>query len=295
MSDSTAAQSFYDQLAQQYKTDVDAARNQLDTYLVGHPAPTPPLLRPDEEQLDIARLNGNLTQAQDRYNGAIDKSLSAKLSIQQATADVGQRLRLVDPPDASFRASRLKKSIFTVAIFLTLGILLAIGTVVIGTVMDQSFRTVGDVQDRLGLRVLGVVPDAERGRRKAKGKKKKQAEVPAGVPERAPSREVVGVSTLAIAAPDSAAEPTKAGDFLAAEDDGEVIDDDATDADAADEPTTDEIADAELIDDDVDDADETQDAHEDDQAPAHTNGQQRNGAPTSPEASSHFELGGVRR
>ena len=98
-------------------------------------------MRPDNEQLDITRLQGDLTQAQDRYNGALDKSLSAQLSIEQATADVGQRLRLVDPPDTSFRQSRLKKSIMTFATFVALGILLMIGTVVVGTILDQSVRS----------------------------------------------------------------------------------------------------------------------------------------------------------
>jgi uncharacterized protein involved in exopolysaccharide biosynthesis len=164
VADSTAAEAFYADLAASYEDDVQTARQGLDSYLLANPSPTPPLERPDDQLAEIARLTNVLEQAEARYTGALGKSEDARLSIEQATADVNQRLRVVDPPQQPFGPEPKRKAmVMTFATFLALGALLSIATLVIGMMLDHTVRTPADLRDRLGLRVLAVVPDAGSG------------------------------------------------------------------------------------------------------------------------------------
>jgi capsular polysaccharide biosynthesis protein len=159
VSDSTSAESFYAELADSYEDDVSTARQEFDRFVTAHPAPLPPLTRPEHEQIEFNRLSALLSQAEGRYNNALDKSLGARLSIQQSMADVSQRLRMLDSPDGAYKEGKLKKAVLTFGTFVAIGLLLAMASVLLGTLLDHSVRTASDVQQRLGLRVLAIVPD----------------------------------------------------------------------------------------------------------------------------------------
>jgi capsular polysaccharide biosynthesis protein len=175
-SQSTAAISFFDNLISTYETNVATAQAALDDYVRAHPAPAIGT-RPEDEQAEVTRLNAVLTQAQGNYNGALSKRQDAQLSTEQTKADVGERLRLIDAPQLpSAPQARLKSMVFGFATFLAVGVLLSIGAVVLATVLNHSLQTAADVKERLGVRLLAVVPDTS-GRRPPKAKVAKQPKV----------------------------------------------------------------------------------------------------------------------
>jgi uncharacterized protein involved in exopolysaccharide biosynthesis len=194
---SQAAEDFFSGLLVSYQADVDAARGKLDDYLKAHPAP---LIgeRPDEEGAQITRLNADVTTAEGRYNTAVSKSEDARLSTEQTKSDITQRLAVVDEPTLPEVAEpKLKKAVFTMATFLLLGLILSAGAVVLGTIMDHSLRFPADVKERLGVRVIGVVPEAKtktKTKTKQKAAKKpaapKKQDQPPKTPRRLPAAPV---------------------------------------------------------------------------------------------------------
>ena len=81
------------------------------------------------------------------------------MSVEQKSAEVEQRLQVIDPPQQPFAPQpKMKKAVLTVAMALVLGSLLAVAGVVIGTILDRTIRFPGDVKERLNTRMLAVVP-----------------------------------------------------------------------------------------------------------------------------------------
>jgi capsular polysaccharide biosynthesis protein len=176
-SQSTAAVTFFDNLLTTYQTNVANAQKAVDDYVAGHPAPAIGV-RPEDEQAELTRLTTALTQAQGTYNATLGKRQDAELSTEQTKADMGQRLRLVDAPQQPVAPqARLKSMIFGFGTFLAVGILISLGAVVLATMMNHNLQTADDVKNRLGMRLLAIVPDAS-GRRPAKVKPAKTAKQP---------------------------------------------------------------------------------------------------------------------
>jgi hypothetical protein len=170
-SQSTAAVAFFTNLLGTYKADLDNANAALDSYLTAHPA-GPQGARGADQQTEIVRLTGDVTQAQNKYNDTLNKRQDAELSNEQTKADVGQRLRIVDQPQVPLApTSGKKKKIMTAGTFLMLGVVLSVGALVLATVLDHTLRTPRDVETRLGIRLLGEVPDAKVRREKRRAGK----------------------------------------------------------------------------------------------------------------------------
>lgn len=160
-SDSKAAESFYGELAVEYKVDVDKATQELDAFLAANPAVGPEAERPEASRLELARLNEQLTRAEARYESVRGKSLDAQLATKQSEADVGQRLTVVDEPQDAVLAGSLRQSVMSFAPWVVLGFLVA-GVAVVGAAMlDNSVRTPLQVQERLGLRSLAFLPQVD--------------------------------------------------------------------------------------------------------------------------------------
>jgi hypothetical protein len=86
---------------------------------------------------------------------------SGRLTIEQTRQDISQRLQVVDSPQQPVAPlPRLKTSVFTMGIFVTLGLVFSLIAVVVGTLLDHTVRSPSDVKDRLGARLLATVPDA---------------------------------------------------------------------------------------------------------------------------------------
>jgi uncharacterized protein involved in exopolysaccharide biosynthesis len=158
-SQSNAAVTFFGDLVTTYSANVDAAQKAINNYVAAHPAPALGQ-RPEDEQAELTRLNSALTQAQTTYNTAVSKRQDAELTVQQTKADVGQRLRVIDTPKVPPAPQpKLKSMVFSFATFLVLGILLTVGAVVIATVLNHTLLSGDDVKERLGVRLLAVVPE----------------------------------------------------------------------------------------------------------------------------------------
>jgi uncharacterized protein involved in exopolysaccharide biosynthesis len=169
---SQAAETFFQGLLSTYQAEVDTARQKLNDFLTANPAPVLGT-RPDEQAAELTRLDGDVTQAETRYNSALSKSEDARLSTEQTRADINQRLEIVDSPALPVAPlPQMKAAVFGFATFLIVGLILTSGAVVVGAMLDHSVRFPADVRERLSVRVLAVVPDGGRTQQKSKRSKK---------------------------------------------------------------------------------------------------------------------------
>src|SRR5436305_7818335 len=99
-------------------------------------------------------------------------------------------MQVIDAPQVPGAPQpKMKKMVFSLATFLVLGLMLSIGAVVAGTAFDHSLLSANDVKNRLGVRVLAVVPDAgaRRWRRNRPAKEPKPDVAPTPAPARRPA------------------------------------------------------------------------------------------------------------
>ena len=178
VSESRAAEEFFDGQLQDYGRTLDRAESALQDYVVANPG-GPQNERPLAEQIEIQRLQSAVDQAQAQYGAAEQKSQEARLATEQAETEVNQRLRTVDEakvPKAPEPWAR--KGVFTAALFTMIGFLISFAAVVLATVLDRSFRSVEDVEQLLGVPVLATVPE-ERSTRRGRKSSKAAPTVPA--------------------------------------------------------------------------------------------------------------------
>ena len=152
------------------QTQVDVARQTLteaetalDQYLLDNPVASE-TDRPPTEQVRVERLAAQVDRAETRHNTSLDALDQAKLRAAQAEIELQQRLELQDEPQAAPAPEpRLKKAALTGVIFVVLGVMLSLASVVIAATLDRTIRLPNDITAKFGLDVLAVVPNA-RGR-----------------------------------------------------------------------------------------------------------------------------------
>lgn len=156
---SGAAEDFLEELVSTYEAELTQVRNNLEEYLVSHPAPLRGD-RPDSERLEIDRLQSTLQMANQRYDGALDKQEEARLATSQAEADIRQTYFVVDSPQLPRSPSTsLRETAMTGIIFVVVGVIFTGVGIVGAALLDRSFRFPSDVDQLLALPVLSVVPD----------------------------------------------------------------------------------------------------------------------------------------
>lgn len=164
VSESRAAEAFFEDQIELYSAEVDRAQAALREYVVANPG-GPLDDRPLDEQIEINRLTSAVDVAAARLATAQQKSEEARLATEQSTDDVRQRLRIVDSPEVpSAPQPFLRDAVTTVAVFMIVGILLTCAGVVLATVADRSVRTADDVEQLLELPLLASVPEVRRTR-----------------------------------------------------------------------------------------------------------------------------------
>jgi capsular polysaccharide biosynthesis protein len=210
VSESKAAEGFFARQLAEDETAVQKARADLQAYALAHPG-GPTESRALDEQIEIQRLTGAVNSAESQYQTTQQKANEARLATEQAASDVSQRLRIVDEPDVPTKPEpRIQTAVMTVAIFVFVGMLLAFGAVVLGTVTDRSLRTGDDIEQLLGLSVIAVVPDAKLSRR---GRHAKETGSPiratGAKPSKAGAHTVAGRTTPAVAAKSSVERPPR--------------------------------------------------------------------------------------
>jgi hypothetical protein len=157
--DSAAAEGVLDPLTEQYRDDVTAARDALADYLQDNPVADDGV-RPSNEQFRVDQLTAALTKADARYTDALEKEESARLAKTQAESAIMDRFQIVDEPQVpASPVGRLRTRALALAVFLLVGGIVTAASIVLGAVLDQSVRYPLDVTTRLGVKVLGVIPD----------------------------------------------------------------------------------------------------------------------------------------
>jgi capsular polysaccharide biosynthesis protein len=160
--ESAVAQSFFRDVLPGYQDDLQKAREALKTYLEAHPVPLRGE-RPAQELLEIAQFQSAVDVATRRVENALEKEESARLAQAQAESSVRQDYVLIDAPtQPSKPEASLRERLTGSAIFVVAGILLTIGGIVGGALLDQSFRFPLDVRTSLDLPILALVPDVSR-------------------------------------------------------------------------------------------------------------------------------------
>ena len=156
-----AAEAFYNDQLETYKAELDAANDELTAYLLEHPAPLDPRdVRDTAEQLEIERLSNQLSRAQERFDTSLDKREAARQATRESSADIDQRLQIVDPPGTPALPETGRKELaMSLMMYGMLGLLVSLGAVVLGTVIDRSVLSPADL-DGIGAPTLAVVPYA---------------------------------------------------------------------------------------------------------------------------------------
>jgi capsular polysaccharide biosynthesis protein len=177
LAQSGAAQGFFNDLIKGYKSDLDTARLAMKTYIEAHPQPLRGD-RPELEQIEIKRLQGDIDQASNRLGSALDKEENARLAQAQSESDVHQTYILIDAPKPPLKPETSLKQIgMNFGIFIAVGLILSLTAIVGGALLDRSIRFPYDVTNSLNLQLLAIVPEvnqtAEKMVKKARVKKTK--------------------------------------------------------------------------------------------------------------------------
>ncbi|MEO7912520.1 MAG: lipopolysaccharide biosynthesis protein [Roseiflexaceae bacterium] len=162
LQESAVAQAFFAGVIPGYQEDLQRVRDQLETFLKQHPVQLRGE-RPAEEQVEIDRLQSAVESSAKRVENALEKEESARLSQTQAESSVRQDYLLIDAPIVPLKPeTSLKERITGPAIFIIIGLLMSIGGIIGGALLDRSFRFALDVRSNLNLPVLALVPDVSR-------------------------------------------------------------------------------------------------------------------------------------
>ena len=157
--ESETASSFFGDIIETYEAELAAAREEMRQYLEVHPRPIRGE-RPETEQLELDRLQGAIDLASSRAAAALDKEEATRLAMAQIESDTRQKYFLIDAPSMPTEPSRSLKDIaLQTAVVVGAGVLLALGAVTGGAIIDRSFRFPIDVTNRLDLPVLSIIPD----------------------------------------------------------------------------------------------------------------------------------------
>jgi capsular polysaccharide biosynthesis protein len=142
-----------------YQKRLDDARSALATYVAAHPSAGSDADRPADEQVQIASLTEAVTRADDQLSTARSSLSSAQIANAQTTADVAQRLQVVDNPVKPLAPEpHRKKDALTLLMFIILGALVSSAALVVATLLDRSVRYADEVEAHLEVPVLAMVP-----------------------------------------------------------------------------------------------------------------------------------------
>jgi hypothetical protein len=159
LTESTVAQEFFQDLTDDYRADLNQVRQELDEYLITHPEPERGE-RPQLEQIQIARLEGNVRLAETRFSTAVENDEVARLAMTQSESSAQQSYFLIDAPQVPLGPEvSLKDLVVNVAIFVIVGTILSGVGIAGGALLDRSLRVPLDVHHGLDLPVLASLPD----------------------------------------------------------------------------------------------------------------------------------------
>ena len=155
----TTALTFYEDLVRTYSAEVNSAKDELQKYLDAHPIPISGD-RPPSETVEIDRLQSQLSTATGRYVKAQDELENSRLTEKINESEVRQKYLIVDSPSYPNKpALSTTKKITNSAVFILVGVVLSLLAVVVGSLLDRTFRFPEDVHFQLELPVFAIFPD----------------------------------------------------------------------------------------------------------------------------------------
>lgn len=158
LAQSQSAEQFLADLAEERRTDLEAAQAALASFLLLNPDPEEGS-RPTSESIALDELEDEVTAARDRYDTALSNVETAQLATSQTEVDSRVNLRLVDSPALpTTPESRTTSNLFQVILFAILGAGASLGVLVVTTFTDTSIRFPAEIRDRLGKEPLAVIP-----------------------------------------------------------------------------------------------------------------------------------------
>lgn len=162
VTESTAAETFLQQMVDEADREVTEARLELSEYISANGAGNLEDV-PLETQLEVERRQIVVDRAETKLATALDQQQEARVAASQAETVVQQRLRVVDAPEVPLAAEpRLKRMALTVAMFAAIGFILSGALLVLAATLDRTIRIPNDITAKFGLEVLAVVPDTRR-------------------------------------------------------------------------------------------------------------------------------------
>jgi polysaccharide biosynthesis transport protein len=122
---------------------------------------------PDQD-LEIQKLSQEVDNNRALYNSFLQQSASAQIAEAFENAKVSGRFVVVEPANRPLAPSKPNR-VMVILLSLVMGGIVGVGTVLIVEQHDQSMKNAEDVENLLGLPVLGAVPrveELERSRRR---------------------------------------------------------------------------------------------------------------------------------
>lgn len=154
-SDSSEAVAFYTGQLDQYQAEVERSEQALVEYVSRIPDDGDPSLA---ESLQIQRLTDDVRAAEGKVAGAQDEIEGAQLVVAQSKSEAGRSLTVIDAPRIpGSPESTLVNQAMTVVAYLLLGVVIAIGALLVSTVLDQSVSSPSDVLID-GVALVATVP-----------------------------------------------------------------------------------------------------------------------------------------
>ena len=203
-SQSSEAVDFYRDQLVEFEAEVETAQAELEAFVTEVEAAE--RAAGDEEErrsilveLQITSLTGDLDAAELKVAATQEQIDRAELQVTQSRSEAGRSLTVIDAPEVpTAPQSTLMKRASTVISFTLLGVVIMLGALVVGTVLDQSVASPADLRNIDGVEFVATVPllrfrsdDDGRRRRGRRGKPRQRQREREPEPESEP--ETVGV------------------------------------------------------------------------------------------------------
>ncbi len=158
-SQSSTAEAFYREQLSEYQLQVDAAQGDLDAFIDEVPESDDGSPRSVAVELQFSRLTDALTSAEAKVAAAEGQIEAAQLAVTQSKSEAGRSLTVIDDPKVpTTPQSTLMTRAMTVLSFILLGVVIVLGALLVGTVLDQSVASTSDLLAIDGVAFVAAVP-----------------------------------------------------------------------------------------------------------------------------------------
>lgn len=174
-SDSTEAVSFYEGLRDTAIQERNDAQDELEDYLSTLPVVASEQNRPIAERLRIDDLTSRINDADDKVSQAEQQIDEAHLAVIQSRSNAGRSVQVIDEPEVpTAPRAAMPQRITTVGGMFMLGVFVALGALLIATILDHSVSTVEDLTALPEISLVVLVPRSGK-RRESRRKRRRRS------------------------------------------------------------------------------------------------------------------------